>query len=134
MESKRIELNVGKTCRISFASSWGTHNEDVCGDEISHFSYSIIYELDGGTLEIPNPALYSVSENSIVLNNPIKEGFEFVGWTGSNGDVPQIHVEIEPYSTGNKTYYARWELADTENPTYVINVGTTGIIKSKNLL
>ena len=35
--------------------------------------------------------------------------YTFLGWTGSNGDVPQTEVTIPQGSTGNKTYKANWQ-------------------------
>lgn len=36
-------------------------------------------------------------------------GKDFVGWTGSNGSVPEYTVNVETGSTGNKSYLANWE-------------------------
>jgi len=39
---------------------------------------------------------------------PEKEGDWFIGWTGSNGDVPQLTVVIPKGSTGERVYYANY--------------------------
>ena len=71
--------------------------------------YDIKYELAGGRFVIPNPTEYGESFDSFTLNHPIKDGFTFIGWTGSNGDIPQLDVVIEHGSTGEKTYTANWD-------------------------
>ena len=37
-------------------------------------------------------------------------GYEFIGWTGSNGDTPQTSVTIPSGSFGSKTYTANYDL------------------------
>ena len=42
--------------------------------------YNITYDLDGGTLDTPNPTTYNVESEAITLNNPTREGSVFMGW------------------------------------------------------
>ena len=70
-------------------------------------TYQITYNLGGGSAT--NPDSYTVNTETFTLNNPTKTGAEFLGWTGSNGNVPQLNVTIESGSTGNKNYTAHWE-------------------------
>lgn len=74
----------------------------------SKITYSITYDLQGGTIQTANPTQYDVETEKFTLNNPTKDGYEFVGWTGSNGGVPQTVVTIPKGSTGNKNYTAHW--------------------------
>ena len=69
-------------------------------------NYSINYNLDGGSTT--NPSTYTVESNDIILSDAQKEGVEFVGWTGSNGDTPEKNVAIPKGSTGNKEYTANY--------------------------
>ncbi len=67
--------------------------------------YAINYELNGGAAD--NPASYA--ENAaLTLNPPTKAGYTFLGWTGSNGDIPQTGVAIAKGSKGNKSFTANW--------------------------
>ncbi|MBP3577015.1 MAG: InlB B-repeat-containing protein, partial [Lachnospiraceae bacterium] len=70
-------------------------------------SYPITYHLDGGTVT-GNPTTYTV-EDTFTLNNPSKNGYEFQGWTGSNGEIPEMSVTIAKGTTGNLEFYANWE-------------------------
>ena len=70
--------------------------------------YVINYNLKGGKIE--NPTSYNINSSDITLKNPSKAGYEFIGWTGSNGDVPQKNVTILKGSTGNKNYVANYNL------------------------
>ena len=70
--------------------------------------YSISYDLNGGTLEHENPSIYNVETPSFTLNNPTKTGYEFTGWTGSNGATPQVTVTVSQGTTGDLNYKANW--------------------------
>ena len=70
-------------------------------------SYQISYDLKGGQIS-NNPTNYTV-EDELTLPQPIKYGYTFVGWTGSNGSNPQTTVTIAKGSTGDKHYTAVWE-------------------------
>ncbi|HNQ21336.1 MAG TPA: InlB B-repeat-containing protein, partial [Bacteroidales bacterium] len=45
--------------------------------------YSIDYELNDGALDLgdTNPSTYTVNSENITLNNPIRQGYTFTGWT-----------------------------------------------------
>ena len=68
-------------------------------------AYTLSYELNGGTAT--NPATYTTAE-TLTLTAPTKEDYTFIGWTGSNGTVPQTSVVIIKGSTGEKTFTAHW--------------------------
>ena len=69
--------------------------------------YSITYTLNGGTVS-GNPTSYTADTATFTLKNPTKNGYDFAGWTGSNGTTPQTSVSIAKGSTGNKSYTANW--------------------------
>lgn len=72
-------------------------------------TYTISYDLDGGT-EDNNQLTYAEISLPLSLETPTKEGYEFVGWTGSNGDTPELEVRIPKGTTGNLNYKANWNL------------------------
>ena len=72
-------------------------------------NYKITYVLNEGGLAIPNPLSYNIESDSIALNNPTREGYIFNGWTGSNGNIPQIEVTLQHGNYGDKSYTANWE-------------------------
>lgn len=63
-------------------------------------------DFDEGTGE--KVVKYSVNTETFTLPIPTKQGFEFTGWTGSNGDTPQINVTIAKGSYGDRSYKANW--------------------------
>lgn len=71
--------------------------------------YTIDYDLAGGTLTEPNPSTYTFETEDFTLQNPVREGYIFLGWTGSNGNEPEKKVTIQKGSSGDRTYRANWK-------------------------
>ena len=83
------------------------------GDIYANFSaitYTITYNLNGGTNHADNPDKYTVETPTITLKNPTKTGYTFEGWYTEAGFTNKV-TEIATGSTGDKTFYAKW----TEN-------------------
>jgi len=74
--------------------------------------FSITYDgLENSTFadNNPNPTSYSIVTPTFTLRNPTKEGYKFLGWTGTGLDRATETVTIEQGSTGNRSYTATWE-------------------------
>lgn len=73
-------------------------------------SYSISYDLDGGSLPegTNNPTSYTAESDVIILNNPHRDGYAFVGWTGTDLSDATETVTIHRESTGDRSYTANW--------------------------
>ena len=72
------------------------------------YSFTINYNLDGGTVATPNPTTYTSASEAITLNNPTREGWTFTGWTGTGLVGAQMAVTIAQGSTGHRHYTATW--------------------------
>lgn len=70
-------------------------------------SYSINYELDGGTNAPENLTTYNVNSGDIVFAAPTKEGSKFEGWF-YDANLTNPATQIDSGSTGDKTIYAKW--------------------------
>lgn len=82
--------------------------------------FNIIYtNIDGATFERTNPSAYKNSDD-IVLSNPTKDGFVFIGWTGTGLTEPTMNVTIKKGSSGNRMYQANWKEEKDESVTYTI--------------
>ena len=83
-------------------------------------AYNISYNLDGGTAT--NPATYNVESNAITLNNPVKTGYTFTGWSGTGlTGVNNMTVTIAKGSTGDRAYTAHF----SQN-SYTVKFDTVG--------
>ena len=72
--------------------------------------YTIIYEMNGGSNSENNPSSYTMKSEDITLSSPAaRNGYTFIGWTGSNGTTPSTSVTIPSGSSGNKSYTANWQ-------------------------
>ena len=64
--------------------------------------------IDGGEYSgISRNAYYDIYD--ITLDNPTKEGYTFIGWTGSNGDTPELTVKIPKGTAKDLSYTANWQ-------------------------
>ena len=63
--------------------------------------YTISYDLQGGTIN-GQPTKYTIESPTLNIPRPIKTGYTFLGWTGSNGNKNQLDVSITHGSIGNK--------------------------------
>lgn len=72
--------------------------------------YTISYNLDGGSLAdgADNPVSYTVESETITLQNPTKDGYIFLGWSGTELEGNQKEVVIQKGSIGDRSYTANW--------------------------
>ena len=108
--TKAIEVAQGTTKNLSFTANW------------TPIDYTIAYDTAGGTIS-GEVTTYNADTPGFTLVKPIRNGYRFVGWTGSNGDIPEENVFISLGSYGNKNYIANWEL-ETYTIQYVLNEGS----------
>ncbi|MDR0436895.1 MAG: InlB B-repeat-containing protein, partial [Bacteroidales bacterium] len=84
-------IPAGDTGHVTFTANWS-----------APITYNITYVLDGGTNHTSNPANYTVESATITLQDPIRTGHTFTGWTPSNN--------IPAGSTGDRTFTANWDV------------------------
>ena len=99
-----------KTGKLSYEANW------------TPITYTISYDLGGGTVGSDNPASYTIVSDTFTLNNPTKTGYTFTGWTGSNGETPQKAVTISVGTIENKSYTANYKVNE-HSITYNLNGG-----------
>ena len=73
-------------------------------------TYTISYDLAGGALAdgVTNAVSYTIESDAITLNNPIREGYTFAGWTGTDLTEATMEVVIAKGSIGDRSYTATW--------------------------
>ncbi len=85
-------------------------------------TYTITYELNGGTNAADNPPDYNAEAETIMLKEATKAGYVFDDWYKEDSFTTKV-TEIAKGSTGNITLYAKWNL-ETYKITYELNGGT----------
>lgn len=72
-------------------------------------TYSINYELNGGTQSDNPPSEYTIETETFDLEIPVKTGYNFKGWFTNKDFKDETENSVKIGTTGNKTYYAKWE-------------------------
>ena len=77
--------------------------------------YSITYHGIADANVSGNPDSYTIESADIILNNPTKEDYEFLGWCDNEGLSEDCLTEkiISLGSTGNKEFWAKWQEIET---------------------
>ena len=98
--------------------------ENIVVFNVEPATYSIEYDLKGGSMKAGevNPATYvpvDLTDEGILLYNPIKNGYAFTGWklvTGTNPDNDHnpLSTVIGKGSYGNLKFEAGYEVDDTQ--------------------
>ena len=104
------------------SGDWKIAADTVLVAKWARDEYTITYNLDGGKNAPSNPSHYGENDE-IILEAPTKTGYVFLGWTGSNGDVPQVDVSFSGTVRCDLEYTAHWEVA-VFTVDYVMNGGT----------
>ncbi|MBR4124421.1 MAG: InlB B-repeat-containing protein, partial [Clostridia bacterium] len=66
--------------------------------------YKIRIFVDGVLTEMD----YTITSQAVALPTPSKDGYKFLGWTGSNGSKPEKNITIASGSFGDKVFYAEF--------------------------
>ncbi|RCX17160.1 putative repeat protein (TIGR02543 family) [Anaerobacterium chartisolvens] len=69
--------------------------------------YTIHYTLNDGEVGEANPTSYDI-EDTFTLNNPIKTGYDFTGWTSEGYNIPITTVTVGPGTIGHLSFIANW--------------------------
>ncbi len=81
-------------------------------------SYKITYYLNGGSYSRgvgPNKTSYKRSDAPFVLQNPVRDGYTFLGWVRSDysdTDIPNLVCVVNTLKGGNLSYEALWESSE----------------------
>ena len=96
--TQTVTIANGSTGNRSYVATW------------TPITYTLTYDLAGGTLATVNPASYTIESENITLINPTREGYTFAGWTGTGLSGATQTVTIAKGSTGNRSYTATWTI------------------------
>ena len=108
-----VTVAKGSTSNRSYTATW------------TPVTYTITYDLAGGTVSTANPTSYNIETAAFILNNPTREHYLFTGWTGTDLTSATEVVTIAKGSTGNRSYTATWTEA-----TYAVSISGAGVTAS----
>lgn len=95
--------------------------------EVKDLTFAINYVLDGGTNSKNNPNEYVPEKLPLLLENPNKSGYKFVGWYDNENFTGESITEISAGTMGDVTLYAKWNALD-----YRISYELNGGINAEN--
>ena len=91
-------------------------------------TYTITYELSGGTISESAPESYTTKKGDVAIVNPTKDGYTFLGWTTDSITTPTKDLVIKKgENMGNLNLKANWELAN-----YTITYNLDGGVNNTN--
>ena len=93
--TKVTEIVKGSAGNITLYAKWNLE------------TYTITYELNGGTNADGNPGSYNVETETMSLESATKYGYALEGWYKEDSFTTKV-TEIAKGSTGNITLYAKW--------------------------
>ncbi len=99
--TETVTIHKGSTGNRTYTATW------------SKDTYNITYNLNHATTDPNNPTSYSVTD-SIVLANPERTGFKFLGWSGT-GIVSESGMSTSVSfnnAVGDRVYTANWEIVE----------------------
>ena len=106
----------------SSARTWDKAANTTLYARWNPITYTITYDYAKG--EGNNPATYNPDMATFDLAAPTRLGYTFLGWTGSNGEVPQPIVQIATGSTGDRNYTANWAINPNTTVAYLDSLNT----------
>lgn len=95
--TKNITIAIGSYGSRNYIANWEV------------ITYTITYNLDDGEIDGSNPTTYTIESATFTLINPTKDGYIFVGWSGTGIVDTSSSVTITKGSTGNREYTAVFE-------------------------
>ena len=97
----------GKEDKLNYYNTNGKWN-DAPNTDIGLKRFICEWETSA-LISIDETTTYTVETETFTLPELTRDGYVFVGWTGSNGIIPQLNVAIEKGSVGNRIYVANWQ-------------------------
>ena len=110
-ETKSVTIAEHSTGDRSYTANWALNQ------------YNISFDLGGGVFSNENPTSYNYETQTFTLNNPTKEGYEFLGWSVEGDEGLLSEVEISEGTTGDRKYIANWKISEY-TISYELNGGT----------
>ncbi|MCF7924287.1 MAG: InlB B-repeat-containing protein [Candidatus Izimaplasma sp.] len=102
------EISTTGGATTTYTTTTQTTTQTTATTEVSTLEeYNINYYMDGGTNSPSNPNTYNIESDTLVFEDPTKEGYTFMGWYYSEYYFTKLD-EIPTGSTGDYDVYAKW--------------------------
>lgn len=112
----------GNTAQKTVTIPKGSTGDKTYDAHWTPINYTISYDLQGGTMSGQKTS-YNIETPTFSIPTPTKNGYTFLGWTGTDLTSASKSVTIKQGSIGNRTYKANWK-ANTYSITYNLDGGS----------
>lgn len=112
----------GNTAQKTVTIPKGSTGDKTYDAHWTPINYTISYDLQGGTMSGQKTS-YNIETPTFSIPTPTKNGYTFLGWTGTDLTSASKSVTIKQGSIGNRTYKANWT-ANTYSITYNLDGGS----------
>ena len=92
-----------------------SENTDIYAD-YSLVNYNLNLNLNDGHIDF-SKTTYTIEDETFTLPIPTKQGYKFIGWSGTDIEGMTLDVTIEKGSTGDRSYTANWQIK-----TFTVNI------------
>ena len=102
---------------------WGIAEDVVLTAAWTVNAYNIEYKnMDGAVNAASNPSRYTIEDDDVVLGEPSRTGYKFIGWTADEAGEEAV-TEIDTSACEDVVLWAQWEI-NTYTATFVADDGT----------
>lgn len=102
---------------------WGIAEDVVLTAAWTVNAYNIEYKnMDGAVNAASNPSRYTIEDDDVVLGEPSRTGYKFIGWTADEAG-EDVVTEIDTSACEDVVLWAQWEI-NTYTATFVADDGT----------
>lgn len=101
----------GNTAQKTVTIPKGSTGDKTYDAHWTPINYTISYDLQGGTMSGQKTS-YNIETPTFSIPTPTKNGYTFLGWTGTDLTSASKSVTIKQGSIGNRTYKANWRAND----------------------
>ena len=117
-ETKVEYIDTSKLKNLTLYAKWETTTTEP-------ETYTVTYNLNGGTNNPLNPSAFEANSGNITLADPTREGYTFKGWYSDSGFSTKV-TAIDTSDPRNIYLYAKWEAVTTEPETYTVTYFLNG--------
>lgn len=112
-----------------------SHTEEYKTEELENIDeFQLSYHLDGGENSLLNPSLYKREDLPVVLEAPVREGYNFAGWYTDSAFHHKI-AKITEETLGHYDLYAKWtDCIDDVNSVQMYAYKTSSVVDGQNKL
>lgn len=97
------------TTKVDISGTWKIADNATLTAVWSAINYTISYDLNGGENSPYNPSSYTIETSTFTLQEPTKDYYTFIGWSGTDIEGTTKEVTIEKGSIGNREYVANFK-------------------------